>query len=394
MIQCFLRSPFFLFLAIISLPTYGAADYSIKTLAELKECEVKAEKGDANSLYALGGYYFKGEIIEGKIVARDAKKAVALMTAAAEKGNMDAQEKLCFIYSRNIWVSQDWGLAVKWGKLAAAQGHVLATFELADMYSKGHGGSKADYEELVGFFGKAARSGEVGAPFGLAKLYAEGVGVSEDQAKAFYWFKLAAERGHHLAKTEVANRYYEGKGVGKDFAQAFEWYIKASDGWNPYAKRRVGLCFYQGEGVAKDYVEAVAWFRKSYEDSKNMGGLDKLTMYLLGVCYEEGNGVTKDYVQALYWYRAAATEGHSVSKYHVGIYYVNGFGVARDDIEAYAWLNLAAATEDSARADLNELEKKLSREEVVAGQSRTKALAKELESKRGRTRGQAVPLER
>lgn len=382
MIRCFIRSLLFLFLVIISKPVHGAPDYSIKTLAELKECEAKAEKGDPHSLFALGGYYFKGEIIEGKIVARDAKKAVALMTAAAEKGNIDAQEKLCFIYSRNIWVSQDWGLAVKWGKLAAAQGHVLATFELADMYSNGHGGSRADYEELIGFFIKSSNAGEKGPPFGLAKLYAEGVGIAEDQTKAFYWYKVAAERGHHLAKTEVANRYYEGKGVAKDFTQAFAWYLKASDGWNPYAKRRVGLCFYQGEGVAKDYVEAVAWFRKSHEDSKTMGGLDELTMYLLGVCYEEGKGVSKDYVQALYWYRAAATEGHSLSKYHVGIYYANGFGVARDDIEAYAWLNLASATEDSARAGLNELEKKLSRDEVIAGQSRTKALAKELESRR------------
>ena len=382
MIRYILLSLLFLFLSIISNVVHAAPDYSIKTLEELKECEAKAAKGDAHSLYALGGYYFKGEIIQGKIVARDAKKAVALMTAAAEKGNVDAQEKLCFIYSRNIWVSQDWGLAVKWGKLAAAQGHVLATFELADMYANGHGGSRADYEELIGFFIKSSIAGEKGPPFGLAELYAKGVGVAEDQQKAFYWYKVAAERGHHLAKTEVANRYYEGKGAAKDFVQAFGWYLKASDEWNPYAKRRVGLCYYQGEGVAKDYVEAVAWFRKSYEDSKKMGGLDELTMYILGVCYEEGNGVSKDYVQALYWYRAAASEGHSLSKYHVGVYYVNGIGVARDDIEAYAWLNLAAASEDSARAALNELEKKLSRDEVTAGQSRTKALAKELESKR------------
>ena len=113
-----------------------------------------------------------------------------------------------------------------------------------------------------------------------------------------------------------------------------------------------------------------------------MGGLDELTMYILGVCYDEGNGVPKDYVQALYWFRAAAKEGHAISQYNVGAYYENGFGVARDDIEAYAWLNLAAATEDAARASLNVLEKRLSRDEIVAGQSRTKALAKELESKR------------
>jgi hypothetical protein len=62
MTRCFLRSLLFLFLAIIPDPVHGAADYSIKTLAELKECEAKAEKGDAHSLYALGGYYFKGEI--------------------------------------------------------------------------------------------------------------------------------------------------------------------------------------------------------------------------------------------------------------------------------------------------------------------------------------------
>jgi hypothetical protein len=57
--------------------------------------------------------------------------------------------------------------------------------------------------------------------------------------------------------------------------------------------------------------------------------------------------------------------------------------VPKDEIEAYAYFNLAAV-DDLELAPINrrDLEAKMTREEIVAGQRRTRELAAELKNKR------------
>lgn len=66
---------------------------------------------------------------------------------------------------------------------------------------------------------------------------------------------------------------------------------------------------------------------------------------------------------------------------HLGDCFANGQGVPKDETEAYAYWNLASVTYGEARRSLENLEKKLSREEIAAGQKRTKELQKEIEAK-------------
>lgn len=348
----------------------------------LKDCEEKAQKGDPAAEYALGLYYLQAKIVDGKAVQRDLQKSLSLLNSSADKGNVDAQAKLAFIYSSPFWGKQNWELAVKWGKLAAQKGHVESMRILSNLYAEGHGGSKDDYGELVSLYQRAAEAGDAGAQAALAGCYSRGEGVVSSQERAFYWFKAAAENGHQMAKIEVADRYCSGNGAAKDYALALAWYRKASEVWAPYAKRRVALCYLTGAGVAKDYVEAVAWLKKSYEDSKSDFAPDVQTMFMLGICYEMGYGVSRDYAQALSWYRPAAAFGFAPAQRSIGSCYENGAGVGRDDVEAYAWYNLAAASDDAARDALNKLEKRLSRDEISAGQSRTKSLAADLEKQK------------
>ena len=53
----------------------------------------------------------------------------------------------------------------------------------------------------------------------------------------------------------------------------------------------------------------------------------------------------------------------------------------KDSIEAYAYISLAGITNESARKFLTNLEKDLSRNEIVAGQKRAKELQKEIDAK-------------
>ncbi len=89
----------------------------------------------------------------------------------------------------------------------------------------------------------------------------------------------------------------------------------------------------------------------------------------------------KDYEEAVKWFRKAAEQGHAGAQYHLGICYYKGKGVARDFVEAYAWSNLGSNTEETSGRQRDELERKMSPQQVTAAQKRTKELRAIIEAK-------------
>ena len=144
---------------------------------------------------------------------------------------------------------------------------------------------------------------------------------------------------------------------------------------SPEAQFDLALCYHDGVGVAKDFVQAVAWWRKAA-----LAGHSPSQFYL-ALKYESGEGLAKDYEQAVYWYRKAALGGLVEASNNLGRCYAFGVGVTKDKIEAYAYYNIAGATDEIARRNLALLEKSMTMEEVAAGQTRTKALLREVGTK-------------
>jgi TPR repeat protein len=106
----------------------------------------------------------------------------------------------------------------------------------------------------------------------------------------------------------------------------------------------------------------------------------------LAGCYFYGKGVEKDMERAVSLYRKAAEQGHGESQHDLAGCYESGQGAPKDEVEAYAYYNLAGAKDDhswfnDSRKKLADLEKKLSREEIAAGQKRARELQKEIEAK-------------
>ena len=66
-----------------------------------------------------------------------------------------------------------------------------------------------------------------------------------------------------------------------------------------------------------------------------------------------------------------AEQGDTEAQFHLGTSYTNGGGVQKDYAEAYAWLNLAAKASGQAARARDELEKKMSPQQLAAGQKRT-----------------------
>ena len=77
-----------------------------------------------------------------------------------------------------------------------------------------------------------AEAGVPGAQFNLGVMYAEGRGVSQDDAAAVYWYRLAADQGLAEAQFNLGVMYAEGRGVSQDDATAARWYqLAAAQGY-------------------------------------------------------------------------------------------------------------------------------------------------------------------
>ena len=105
--------------------------------------------------------------------------------------------------------------ALKWYRLAAAQKHDMACFNLAEMYRTGRG-VEQNHEEAVRYLRIAAGQGLKEAQFNLAVLLANGQGAERDMVAAYVWFRLAADQkfgdadwnrhrvGERLSDAEIA----------------------------------------------------------------------------------------------------------------------------------------------------------------------------------------------
>jgi TPR repeat protein len=100
-------------------------------------------------------------------------------------------------------VVQDYAEAVKWYRLAAAQGHAAAQSNLGTMYVNGQGVVQ-DYAEAVKWYRLAAAQGHAAAQSNLGTMYVNGQGVVQDYVRAHMWFNLGAVSGK--AEKATSNR--------------------------------------------------------------------------------------------------------------------------------------------------------------------------------------------
>lgn len=258
----------------------------------------------------------------------------------------------------------------------ANAGNPKAQYALGGMYEKGLFNFKIDLEKAVLWYTKAAVEGLDVAQNKLGTIYSKGEGVEVDHVQAAAWYLKAAEQGNTKAQNNLGLSYTKGLGVPKDFIMAVMWLRKAAEKGEAEAQHNLAVRYHFGEGVPKDYKEEAFWMSQAAE--KGHAGAQSN----LGLFYAEGKGVEKDNAKAIYWLRRAAEQGHSIAQHNLGHRYSDGDGVAKDEVEASAYYNLAGISLEASRNSLAILEKKLSREEIAAGQIRTKELQKLVEATR------------
>jgi TPR repeat protein len=256
-------------------------------------------------------------------------------------------------------------------KEKAFDGDADAKYILACRYGSGIG-IGTDIPKAIEWLSKAAEKGHASAQSRLGFCYDIGEGVEKNHALALEWYRKAAEQGDPNAQFRLGDFYLKGQGVEKNSSLAASWFQKSAEQGNSMAQFSIGHCFAFGDGVKKDATKAVEWYRKAAEQG------ELLAQFSLGYCYSEGDGVARDSSISLKWYSTAAYNGHSPSQYILGSRFANGEGVPKDAIEAYALLNLAAVSTKEALKARSQLEKSMSKEQISAGQIRSKEIQAEI----------------
>ena len=170
----------------------------------------------------------------------------------------------------------------------------------------------------------------------LGELYATGIGVPQDFAESFKWYRMAAENGDAAGQFYTGVYYNEGKGVRQDKAEARRWYAMAAAQGDVTAQFNLGIMFKVGEGGREDKYEAANWFRRAAEQGYPNAQLN------LGYMYYNGEGIAKNIQQAIYWYRKASKQGNAIALCNLGLIYEDGIGVDKNTSAALSLYKKAA----------------------------------------------------
>lgn len=145
-----------------------------------------------------------------------------------------------------------------------------------------------------------AEDGHALAQYAVAEMYSLGIGVPADQVIAFKWMEMAAAQDLVEAQLAVAEGYLRGIGVAQDVTEGLRWMRIVADKGIPRAQFMIGLSYEEGwHSVEQDDYQAARWYRLAAEQ-----GYDSAQLNLSNL-YRDGRGVPHDPEQAAYWLRRA-----------------------------------------------------------------------------------------
>jgi hypothetical protein len=241
-------------------------------------------------------------------------QTIEQLSAAAEKGDADAQYRLAQSYIRGVGILRSFTKAFELIKKAAEQGH----------------------PEAIG---------------GVGYFYANGYGVKKDLAAAADWFRKGAEKGGAKAQLNYGLALLNGRGVPADEKEGMKWIDKAVAQGSPHAWFAMAEFYYFGtHGHERS-------FSKAYEYVQKAAAADLAPAEnMLGSMYQEGNGAPIDLAKAEYWFRKAAEQGDPKGMSNLGLLLGPDGPDTSKHVEALKWLLLAQrANEPQASNILNEI---------------------------------------
>ncbi len=346
-----------------------------------------AEAGDRGSQFELGEMYNRMNDLgqSGKtrlygITDADCDYESAmkwyLKAAKSKYPHPGAMYRIGMLYLDGKGVPQNTETAIRWLELGAKGGAGWASEALTDLYLSGKA-TKKNTARALELLNKEAERGSHEAHRDLGLMYYYGEEVARDFALAYKHLSAIAESPLGTWDAQVYNAlghlYEDGKVTPQDLEKAFKYHLIGAKAGYPTGQFSVGYAYQFGRGTKVDFVEAVQWYRLSAESGVTQAQINLAALLMLG----KGT-VSAEPIEGFKWYKKAAVSGSDRAQMGVAISYYTGRGAPKDYVEAYAWANLAAASGKVERSkELREdIESKLSPEQIAEGQQRSKELNK------------------
>lgn len=131
-----------------------------------------------------------------------------------------------------------------------------------------------DEAKAFGFFKQAAELGDVAAMLNVGFFFDEGLGVKADKAAARGWYEKAYDEGDASAANNIAILCRE----NNDLAGAADWFAKAAELGDGDALVELARVHIEGQGVAKDEAKARAFLERALalpvDDGEEDGEID------------------------------------------------------------------------------------------------------------------------
>ena len=120
---------------------------------------------------------------------------------------------------------------------------------------------RQDYSLAARWYREAAAQGVAAAQNNLGLMYSQGLGVPRDFRRAAELWKRAAEEDYSLAQYNLALAYFSGKGVSRDERMAVVWFEKAARAGLPEAQYAMGQLLRVGKVTRRDEGQALTWYK-------------------------------------------------------------------------------------------------------------------------------------
>ena len=262
----------------------------------------------------------------------DLPGALKILTAEAEKGNLDAMNAVADFYFAGQGTTASPETGMKWLTKAADGGHHASQTALAGLLFRGAEGIKKDEERARFLLQQAAEAGFAPAQYQTGALAEAAVDTKSREPnwkEPRSWYEKAAVQGNPDALLAMVRFYDQGLGGQADPEKGTEACIKATKAGSVVAMNEMGVRYQRGQGIAQDGVAAIGWFSIATQY-----GLQ--TAYInLGNCYETGNGTRPDMARAGELYGAAAKAGNPVAQMIIGRLFEEGKGTPKNPVFAY-----------------------------------------------------------
>ncbi|TYQ27936.1 tetratricopeptide repeat protein [Pseudanabaena sp. UWO310] len=128
-----------------------------------------------------------------------------MLLPLAEEGNAEAQSVIGCIYELGLGKDIDMNKAIYWYEKSAAQDHIIALNNLANIFMYLYREGLIDTNKAVNLYRKAAELGMAPSQYMIGKIYLEGIGLDVNETEAVKWLKLASANDFEPAKTMLSS---------------------------------------------------------------------------------------------------------------------------------------------------------------------------------------------